>query len=62
MRYNPRITTGFALTDGEDTERNWSSLSPLVRLNREASRSLRLNNIDHLTKFINENKLLELGK
>ncbi|OXG71484.1 hypothetical protein J003_06750 [Cryptococcus neoformans] len=60
MRYNPRITTGFALTDGEDTERNWSSLSPLVRLNREASRSLRLNNIDHLTKFINENKLLEL--
>lgn len=62
MRYNPRLIAGFGFSDGENSERFWSKLSPLVRLNRTASSSLRLLNINFLVEHINEEQLKGLGE
>lgn len=52
LRYHPRLIPGFGLSDGEGVERFWSALAALVRLNSEASKSLRLWNthfrVDHV--------------
>ncbi|KAK4699766.1 hypothetical protein P7C70_g6489, partial [Phenoliferia sp. Uapishka_3] len=60
MSFNPRFLLGFGLTDGEGTERFWSFLSRLVSLNRRASSSLRLSNIQTRADYHNTKHRLGL--
>ncbi|KAE8238905.1 hypothetical protein A4X13_0g8330 [Tilletia indica] len=54
LKYSPRRTIGFGLTDGEALERLWSSLSNLVSLTRHMSQADRLSTLssrlDYLTR------------
>ncbi|KAE8199461.1 hypothetical protein A4X06_0g5491 [Tilletia controversa] len=45
LKYSPRRTAGFGLTDGEALERLWSALSDLVSLTRHMSAADRLSTL-----------------
>ncbi|KAE8217801.1 hypothetical protein CF319_g8190 [Tilletia indica] len=45
LKYSPRRTSGFGLTDGEALERLWSALSDLVSLTRDMSEADRLSTL-----------------
>ncbi|KAK4700282.1 hypothetical protein P7C70_g5969, partial [Phenoliferia sp. Uapishka_3] len=53
MLFNPRFLLGYGLSDGEGTERFWAFLAKLVSLNRNASSSLRLSNLQTRAAYHN---------
>ncbi|OAV91038.1 hypothetical protein PTTG_28102 [Puccinia triticina 1-1 BBBD Race 1] len=51
--YNPRLNTGWGMSDGEGLERMWSFLSRLIGPLRYSTRNHRLGSLAHLLKHHN---------
>ncbi|KAH9446331.1 hypothetical protein Pst134EA_030252 [Puccinia striiformis f. sp. tritici] len=60
LDYNPRLNTGWGLSDGEGLERMWSYLSPLVSPLRYATCNHRLAAIAHRLKYHNTRGIKQL--
>ncbi|KNE97611.1 hypothetical protein PSTG_09160 [Puccinia striiformis f. sp. tritici PST-78] len=60
LDYNPRLNTGWGLSDGEGLERMWLYLSPLVSPLRYATRNHRLAAIAHRLKYHNTRGIKQL--
>ncbi|KAE8224296.1 hypothetical protein CF319_g2801 [Tilletia indica] len=52
LRFSPRRTPGFGLTDGEALERLWSSLSDLVSLTRHMTQADRLSTLTSRLEYL----------
>ncbi|PLW13133.1 hypothetical protein PCASD_18237 [Puccinia coronata f. sp. avenae] len=61
LDYNPRLNTGWGLSDGEGLERMWSYLSSLVSPLRYATRNHRLESIAHCLKYHNKRSIKQLS-
>ncbi|KAH7905365.1 hypothetical protein BJ138DRAFT_1138299 [Hygrophoropsis aurantiaca] len=59
--YNPRMSTGLGLSDGEGVERLWSRYTRLIGVERSSSRQRRLWLIDRRALAIGEELLADLG-
>ncbi|KZS99491.1 uncharacterized protein LAESUDRAFT_667904, partial [Laetiporus sulphureus 93-53] len=59
--YHPRKCLGFGLTDGEECERFWSSIRPLISTLRVSGYHQRLFVLDTQVKHLDEQSLARLG-
>ncbi|KIJ58397.1 hypothetical protein HYDPIDRAFT_34233 [Hydnomerulius pinastri MD-312] len=59
--YNPRLSVGLGLSDGEGTERLWSRFIKLIGIERASSRQRRLWLIDRQAAAIGHDMRKELG-
>ncbi|KAK4053981.1 hypothetical protein OIO90_003626 [Microbotryomycetes sp. JL221] len=62
VAFAPRYLDGFGKSNGEGCERVWSQMRRICGLNREASASLRLTNIETLASTINDHARRRLVK
>ncbi|KAG2111091.1 hypothetical protein DEU56DRAFT_936200, partial [Suillus clintonianus] len=61
LEYNPRMSTGLGLSDGEGTERLWSRFVKLIGIQRSSSRQRRLWLIDRQAAAIGMEMRVDLG-